>query len=167
MQQHEAWKMVVAVHQMVHPSENPSTFLWFLVRSPRHVGGHDIQQHDTPSAAGGASVVAGQTLQQIILLAAAAVVGAVAVANELVAAVAAAATPCVAGSDDFHDLLMWPQGAAAALVPSPLQTDCSVLDGGLLLQLLQTSVVQHDFLLLLQIVAARQNDVCHAHVVPE
>jgi hypothetical protein len=157
--QHESWKVVVvvavAVHQMVHPSESSSTFLWFLARSPRH----DMQQHDTPYAADGASVAAGQTLQQTTLPAAAVdAVDAVAAANELADAVVAAATPCVVGSDDFHDLflylLMWPQGAAAALVLSPLRTERSGPDGDLLSQPQQTSVAQHDFLSLLQISAA-------------
>jgi hypothetical protein len=107
---------------MVHPSENLSTSLCFLAQS-QHVGGHDMQQHDKPSAADGASAVAARTPQQITLLAVAgaAVVGAAA-ANELVAVVAA--TPCVVGFVDSHDLflglLMWPQGAAAVLVPCPL-----------------------------------------------
>jgi hypothetical protein len=59
--------------------------------------------------------------------------------------------------------LMWPQTAAAP-VPFPLQTGCSVLNGALLLQLLQTSD-QNGFLSLLYIVVVQQNDVLHVHVV--
>jgi hypothetical protein len=105
--QNEAWQKVVAVHQMVHLSENSSTFVWFLCQY-LHAGDHDMQQHDKPSAADGVSVVAAQTLQQITLLAAAAAVAAVgasAAANVPVAAVAA--VPCVAGSD-FHDPFLDP-----------------------------------------------------------
>lgn len=67
-----------------------------------------MQQHDKPSAADadGASVVADRTLQQITLLAAvAAAAGGAVAANVLAAAVA---TPCVAGSDDFHGLFLDP-----------------------------------------------------------
>jgi hypothetical protein len=112
---------------MIHPFENPSTFLWFLARCPRHAGGHDTQQHDKLSAADadGASVVADHTLQQITLLAAVAVGGAVA-ANALAAAVA---VPCVAGFDDFRvlflDPLTWPQGAAAAAAAAALAPSLS------------------------------------------
>ena len=165
----------MAAHQMVHPSENSSTFVWFLAQCLRHAGGHDMQQNDKPSAADGASVVAAHTLQQITLLAAVVV----AVAAAAVAGVAAdadvpaavAEVPCVAGSDDFHvpflDPSMQVEGVAApGPVPSPFLIGCTVLDGGLLLQERQTSVAPHDFLSRLHI-AAQPDEVLHAHVVPE
>lgn len=171
--QHEAWQVaVVAAHQMVHPFENSSTFVWFLAQCLRHAGGHDTQQNEKPSAADGASVVAAHTLQQITLLAAAVVaVAAVGVAADANVPAAVAEVPCVAGSDDFHDPFLDPsmqvEGVAApGPVPSPFLIGCTVLDGGLLLQEQQTSVAQHDFLSRLHI-AAQPDEVLHAHVVPE
>jgi hypothetical protein len=139
-----------------------------------------MQQHGKPSAADGASVVAAQTLQQTTLLAAVAAAAAAAVAVAVAVGVAAAANvpvaavaaiPCVAGSDDFHDPFLDPlmqlgDAAAPALALSPLLIGHTVLDGGLLLQQQETSVAQHDSLSLLHI-AAQQNEVIHARVVPE
>jgi hypothetical protein len=86
---------------MIHPFENPSTFLRFLAQCLRHVSGHDTQQHDKPSAADadGASVVADHILLQIALLVA---VGGSVAADVLAAA--AVAIPYVAESDDFRGL---------------------------------------------------------------